>query len=133
MNVRRLSRSRSKKIGLFAAVAITSRQSPRFPIEGFQPQRIPNSTNPIQIPSERGHQINVLGMPMFIRIHGRDTGGAVEVVKSHDVAWQRSVPSHASPRGETSQILESDMREGRGCRSILFFLLIAAPSLLLLA
>jgi hypothetical protein len=41
--------------------------------------------NPIQIPSEGGKQVNVLGIPMVIRIHGRDTDGAVAVVESHDV------------------------------------------------
>jgi hypothetical protein len=41
--------------------------------------------NPIQIPSEGGKQVNVLGIPMVIRIHGRNTDGAVAVVESHDV------------------------------------------------
>jgi len=33
--------------------------------------------NPIQIPSDGGKKIKVLGIPMVIRIHGRDTGGVV--------------------------------------------------------
>ena len=32
--------------------------------------------NPIQISSDGGKKINVLGIPMVIRIHGRDTGRA---------------------------------------------------------
>ena len=37
-----------------------------------------NVMNPIQIPSDGGKKINVLGIPMVIRIHGRDTGGVVK-------------------------------------------------------
>src|SRR5437867_11302264 len=40
---------------------------------------------PIQIPSDGGKKLNVLGIPMVIRIHGRDTGGVVSAVESHDV------------------------------------------------
>ena len=31
--------------------------------------------NPIQIPNDGGQPVNILGIPMFIRLHGRDTGG----------------------------------------------------------
>ena len=40
---------------------------------------------PIQISSDGGKKINVLGIPMVIRIHGRNTGGVVSAVESHDV------------------------------------------------
>ena len=53
--------------------------------------------NPIQIPSEGGRQINVLGIPMVIRIHGRDTGGTVAVVESHDMPGG-GPPSHIIAR-----------------------------------
>ena len=41
--------------------------------------------NPIQVSHDGGNKVNILGIPMVIRIHGRDTGGAVSVVESHDV------------------------------------------------
>ena len=30
--------------------------------------------NPIHIPNDGGKRVNILGIPMVIRIHGRDTG-----------------------------------------------------------
>jgi quercetin dioxygenase-like cupin family protein len=41
--------------------------------------------HPISVSADEGKSVNVLGIPMFIRIHGRDTGGTVSVVESHDV------------------------------------------------
>ena len=64
--------------------------------------------NPIQIPSEGGKKINVLGIPMVIRIHGRDTGGVVSAVESHDVPGG-GPPSHIHHReDETFQVLEGE-------------------------
>ena len=37
--------------------------------------------DPIQVPVNGGKQVNILGIPMLIRIHGRDTGGVVSVVE----------------------------------------------------
>jgi quercetin dioxygenase-like cupin family protein len=64
--------------------------------------------NPIQIPSEGGKQINVLGIPMVIRIHGRDTGGAVAVVESHDVPGGGPPPHIHRREDETFQVLEGE-------------------------
>ena len=36
--------------------------------------------NPIQIPHDAGRKLNILGIPMVIRIHGRDTGDVVGAV-----------------------------------------------------
>jgi quercetin dioxygenase-like cupin family protein len=64
--------------------------------------------SPIQIPSEGGKQINVLGIPMVIRIHGRDTDGAVAVVESRDVPGG-GPPLHIHHReDETFQVLEGE-------------------------
>ena len=64
--------------------------------------------NPIQIPADGGRQLNVLGIPMFIRVHGRDTGGIVAVVESHDVPGG-GPPSHIHRReDETFQVLEGE-------------------------
>lgn len=41
--------------------------------------------NPIRVPLDGGRKINVLGIPMVIRVHGRDTNGVLIVVESHDV------------------------------------------------
>ena len=44
--------------------------------------------NPIQVPNNGGKHVNILGTSMLIRLHGRDTGGAVSVfegqVQFHD-------------------------------------------------
>jgi quercetin dioxygenase-like cupin family protein len=64
--------------------------------------------NPIQIPSEGGKQINVLGIPMVICIHGRDTGGAVAVVESHDVPGGGPPPHIHHRENETFQVLEGE-------------------------
>jgi len=36
---------------------------------------------PIQIPAEGGKKVNVLGIPMVIRIRGRDTDGVLSAVE----------------------------------------------------
>jgi hypothetical protein len=40
--------------------------------------------NPLVIPSE-GTNLNILGIPMVVRLRGSDTGGTVGVAESHDV------------------------------------------------
>src|SRR5947208_9196556 len=63
---------------------------------------------PIQIPSDGGKKINVLGIPMVIRIHGRDTGGVVSAVESHDVPGGGPPPHIHHREDETFQILEGE-------------------------
>jgi quercetin dioxygenase-like cupin family protein len=64
--------------------------------------------DPIIIPSDGGKQLNVLGIPMFIRIHGRETGSTVSVVESHDVPGG-GPPLHIHHReDETFQVLEGE-------------------------
>ena len=64
--------------------------------------------NPIQIPREGGKQINVLGIPMVIRIHGRDTDGAVAVVESYDVPGGGPPPHIHHREDETFQVLDGE-------------------------
>lgn len=64
--------------------------------------------NPIQIPNEGGKQVNILGIPMLIRIHGRDTGGVVSAVESHDVPGGGPPPHIHHREDETFQILEGE-------------------------
>jgi quercetin dioxygenase-like cupin family protein len=63
---------------------------------------------PIQIPSDGGKKINVLGIPMVIRIHGRDTGGIVSAVESHDVPGGGPPPHIHQREDETFQVLEGE-------------------------
>ena len=77
--------------------------------EKFQQQPNPVSNmNPIQIPNDGGKQVNILGIPMLIRIHGRDTGGVVSAVESHDVPGGGPPPHIHHREEETFQILEGD-------------------------
>ncbi len=64
--------------------------------------------NPIQVPNDGGQSVNILGIPMFIRIHGRDTGGVVSVVESHDVPGGGPPPHIHQREDETFQILAGD-------------------------
>ena len=68
----------------------------------------PSLMNPIQIPNDGGQQVNVLGIPIFIRIHGRDTGGVLSVVESHDVPGGGPPPHIHHREDETFQILEGE-------------------------
>ena len=63
---------------------------------------------PIHISENGGKQINILGIPMVIRIHGRDTGGIVSVVESHDVPGGGPPPHIHSREDETFQVLEGE-------------------------
>src|ERR1051325_11283786 len=64
--------------------------------------------NPIQVPNDGGKKVNVLGIPMVTRIHGRDTGGTVRAVESHDVTGGGPPPHIHHREDETFQILEGD-------------------------
>src|SRR6266404_233626 len=62
----------------------------------------------IQIPSDGGKKVNILGIPMVIRIHGRDTRGVVSAVESHDVPGGGPPPHIHHREDETFQILEGE-------------------------
>ena len=64
--------------------------------------------NPIQIPSDGGKKVNILGIPMVIRIHGRDTSGVVSAVESHDVPGGGPPPHIHHREDETFQVLEGE-------------------------
>lgn len=63
---------------------------------------------PIQVPSDGGKKVNILGIPMVIRIHGRDTGGVVSAVESHDVPGGGPPPHIHSREDETFQVIEGE-------------------------
>ena len=62
----------------------------------------------IHISSDGGGKLNVLGIPMVIRIHGRDTNGIVSAVESHDVTGGGPPPHIHHREDETFQILEGE-------------------------
>jgi quercetin dioxygenase-like cupin family protein len=63
---------------------------------------------PIQISADGGNKVNVLGIPMVVRIHGRDTAGVVSAVESHDVPGGGPPPHIHTREDETFQVLEGD-------------------------
>ncbi|HXU75493.1 MAG TPA: cupin domain-containing protein, partial [Methylomirabilota bacterium] len=73
---------------------------------------------PIQVPSDGGKQLNVLGIPMVIRIHGRDTGGVVSTVESHDVQGGGPPPHIHHREDETFQVLEGEYEFSVGGKSM---------------
>jgi len=75
--------------------------------------------NPIQIPHDGGKAVNILGIPMLIRLHGRDTGGVVSVVESHDVHGGGPPPHIHRREDETFQILAGDYEFQVGGQTIL--------------
>jgi mannose-6-phosphate isomerase-like protein (cupin superfamily) len=64
--------------------------------------------NAIQITNEGGKKVNILGIPMVIRLLGRDTGGIVGAVESHDVTDGGPPPHIHHREGETFQVLEGE-------------------------
>ena len=75
--------------------------------------------NPNLVPKDGGKSVNILGIPMLIRIHGRDTGGVVSVVESHDVPGGGPPPHIHHREDETFQILEGDYEFTVGGKTIL--------------
>jgi mannose-6-phosphate isomerase-like protein (cupin superfamily) len=73
---------------------------------------------PIQIPADGGKKVNVLGIPMVIRIHGGDTGGIVSAVESHDVPNGGPPPHIHHREDETFQVLEGEYAFTVGGKSI---------------
>jgi quercetin dioxygenase-like cupin family protein len=75
--------------------------------------------NPILTPADGGKQVNVLGIHIFIRIHGRDTNGVVSVVESIDLPGG-GPPLHIHHReDETIQLLEGDFEFTVGDQKII--------------
>jgi len=74
---------------------------------------------PVQLPANGGKSVNVLGIPMVIRISGRDTNAAVAVVESHDVPGGGPPPHLHTREDEVFQILEGDYEFTVGGQTIL--------------
>lgn len=63
---------------------------------------------PILTSADGPAPLNVLGIPIIIRIHGRDTAGGISVVESHDVTDGGPPPHIHTNEDETFQILEGE-------------------------
>jgi quercetin dioxygenase-like cupin family protein len=64
--------------------------------------------NPIHVPSSGGKPVNVLGIPIFIRVRGSDTGGTLAIVESHDLPGGGPPPHIHQREDETFQVLEGE-------------------------
>jgi quercetin dioxygenase-like cupin family protein len=63
---------------------------------------------PIHILDNGGKKLDILGIPMVVRIHGRDTGGVLSAVESHDVPGGGPPPHIHRREDETFQVLEGE-------------------------
>lgn len=64
--------------------------------------------HPVEVPNDGGKKVNVLGVPLVIRLHGRDTNGVLSVVESHDVTGGGPPPHIHHREDETFQVLEGE-------------------------
>lgn len=63
---------------------------------------------PIQVSKGGGQAVNILGIPMLLRVHGNDTNGTLAVVESHDAPGGGPPPHIHHREDETFQILEGE-------------------------
>ncbi len=63
---------------------------------------------PIHVSANGGKKVNVLGIPIFIRVHGNDTNGTLSVVESHDAPGGGPPPHIHHREDETFQVLEGE-------------------------
>lgn len=64
--------------------------------------------NPTHVPPGGGKAVNILGIPMLIRVQGRDTNGTLAVVESHDSPGGGPPPHIHHREDETFQVLEGE-------------------------
>lgn len=64
--------------------------------------------NPIHAPADTGRKLNVLGNAVIIRIHGRDTNGALSVIESHEVPGAGTPPHMHHREDETFLVLRGE-------------------------
>src|SRR6478736_6053689 len=76
------------------------------------------TAHPKLVPADGGKKLNVLGIPMVIRIHGSETGGIVSAVESHDVMGGGPPPHIHHREDETFQILEGEYEWTVGGKTI---------------
>lgn len=64
--------------------------------------------NPVQVPADGGQRVNVLGIPIHIRISALETNGVLSVVESHDVPGGGPPPHIHQREDETFQVLAGE-------------------------
>jgi quercetin dioxygenase-like cupin family protein len=65
--------------------------------------------NACLVPPNGGQPVNVLGVPMFIRIRGHETNGTLAQVEAHDLPGAGGPPPHIHHReDETFHVLEGE-------------------------
>ena len=74
--------------------------------------------NSIQVASDGGKQVKIPGTAMLIRVRGRDTGGSVAVVETHDLPGGGPPPHIHHREDETFQILEGEYEFTVGAKTI---------------
>ena len=79
-----------------------------FPRASFLNPAAQLTMNPTLIPNDGGKKVNILGIPMVIRLRGSETAGTVSVVESHDVPGGGPPPHIHHREDETFQILEGE-------------------------
>lgn len=65
-----------------------------------------DSLKPIHVTLGGGKAVHILGIPMLIQIHGRDTGGVLSVVESRDSPGGGPPPHVHHREDETFRVLE---------------------------
>ena len=75
--------------------------------------------NPMIVPIDGGKAVNILGIPMFIRLKGSDTLGIISAVESHDVPGGGPPPHIHHREDETFQILEGEYEFTVGGKSFI--------------
>ena len=73
---------------------------------------------PVHVPAGGGKSVNILGIPMLIRVHGRETNGTLAVVESHDVPGGGPPPHIHHREDETFQILAGEYEFTVGGKTI---------------
>jgi quercetin dioxygenase-like cupin family protein len=74
---------------------------------------------PIHVPKQGGQAVNILGIPMLLRVHGRDTNGTLAVVESHDSLGGGPPPHIHHREDETFQVLEGEYEFMVGGKTVL--------------
>jgi quercetin dioxygenase-like cupin family protein len=74
--------------------------------------------NPLQVPPDGGKQVNIFGKAMLIRVHGRDTGGLLAVLETHDKLGDGPPPHIHHREDETFQVLEGEYEFTVGGKTI---------------
>jgi quercetin dioxygenase-like cupin family protein len=64
--------------------------------------------NPLVVPADQGKALNVIGNAITIKIHGRDTGGALCVIESVDQPGAGPPPHRHQREAETFHVLEGE-------------------------